>query len=100
MKKTKDIDTSTVASKKDLASLETKVNDSCVDKIKTVPFHFSYLSNVADNDIAKKTVYNSLIIKVIANDNKIPSTSDYLLKHTMIQTDKVLRIILKMSTKR
>ena len=50
------IDTSKVAPKTDLASLETKVDDSNVDKLKIVPADLSKLSKVVDNDVVKKTL--------------------------------------------
>ena len=50
------IDTSKVASKTDLASLETKVDDSNVDKLKIVPADLSKLSKVVDKDVVKKTL--------------------------------------------
>ena len=46
-----------------------------VDKLKTVPADLSKLSSVADIHVAKKTVYDKLIIKFNAIDAKITSTS-------------------------
>lgn len=48
-----DIDTSTLASKTDLACVKTKVDNLAVDKPKTVPANLSKLSNLVDN-VAKK----------------------------------------------
>ena len=46
---------STLASKTDLASLKTKIDDLALDKLKTVPADLSNLSNV-ENDGVKKNV--------------------------------------------
>ena len=43
-----------VAAKPDLASLKARVNEIDIDKIKTIPADLSKLSNVVDNDVAKK----------------------------------------------
>ena len=46
-----------------------------VDKLKTVPVDLSKLSNVVNNEVAKKTVYDKLVAKV----NNI-DTNGYILK--------------------
>ena len=51
-----DMSTSTLASKTDLTSLKTQVDNLDVDKQKTIPADLSKLSDVGDNDVAKKTV--------------------------------------------
>ena len=51
-----------------------------VDKLKTVPAHLSKLSSVADIHVAKKTVYDKLIIKFNAIDTKIIITSGLVTK--------------------
>ena len=61
----RDIDTFKLASKAKLASLKTKIGNLDVDKLETVPSDVSMLSNIVNNEVAKKTVY----------DTKIPSTS-------------------------
>ena len=48
------IDTSTLTSETDFASLKTKVDNFDVDKIKTVPAHLSKLINIMDNVVVKK----------------------------------------------
>ena len=52
-------DTSTLASKADLARLKTKADDLDVDKLKPAPVDLSELSNVVDNDDVKKTDVNN-----------------------------------------
>ena len=56
--------TENLALKSNLANLKTKVDKTDVDKFKTVPADLSKLSNVADNDVVKKTKYDKLDAKV------------------------------------
>ena len=72
--------TSRLASKTDLVSLKTKTDNLVLDKLKTAPTDLSKPSNVVDNDVIKKPVYDRLVIKVNAIDNKIPSTSGLVTK--------------------
>ena len=58
------VDTSKLAAKPDLASLKAKVDKIDVDKLKTVPVDLSTLSNVGNNEVIKKTVYDKLFAKV------------------------------------
>ena len=53
-----------VAAKPDSASLKARVNEIDIDKIKTIPADLSKLSNVIDNDVVKKTVFDKLVVKV------------------------------------
>ena len=62
------VDTSSFASKVNLANLKTEVDKIDTDKLKTVPDDLSELSNVVKNDVVKKTEYNSLKSKVDAID--------------------------------
>ena len=59
------VDVSSFASKTNLATLKTEVDKIDVDKLKTVPVDLAELTNAAENDFVKKTVYN---IKVISRD--------------------------------
>ena len=88
-----------MASKTDLASLKTKVDNRDVDKLKTVPADLSKLSNVVDSDVVTNTVYDKLVIKVDATDTKMQSTGRFATKSSMIQSSKVLRKGLKMLKK-
>ena len=63
-----------LASKLDLASLKTKVDDLDGDKPKTAPVNLGKLSNAVNNGVVKKTLYNQLVTKVNAIDTKTPST--------------------------
>ena len=57
-------DPSKLAVKPDWASLKAEVDKIDVDKLKTVPVDLSKLSNVVNNDVVKKTVYNKLVANV------------------------------------
>ena len=57
------IDTSSFASKTNLASLKTKVDKLDTDKLAPVPVDLSKLSDVIKNDVVKKDVYDKLAIK-------------------------------------
>ena len=76
------IDTSSLASKSDSASLKAEKDKIDVDKLKTVPVDFINLSNVVNNDTFQKTVYEKLVAKV----NNI-DISGFVLK-TKFDTDK------------
>ena len=63
------IDTFMLASKTDLATMKTKVDDIDVDKLYIVPAALSKLSIVLDNNVVKKEIH----IKVNAIDTEILS---------------------------
>ena len=63
-KKATGIDTSNLAFKSDLAMLKAEVDKIYVDKLKTVPIDLSKLSNVVDDEVVKKTVYDKLVAKL------------------------------------
>ena len=77
MKNATGVDTSKLAAKSDLPSLKAEDNKIDVKKWKTVPVHLSKISNVVNNDVVRKTVYNKLVAKV----NNI-DTSRFVLKTT------------------
>ena len=76
------INKSALVSKTDLASLKTKVDNLDVDKLKTVPASdFIKLSNVVDNNVVKKNVYDKkLATKVNFVNTNISSTSGLVIK--------------------
>ena len=77
-KKITDVDTSDFAKKGDLASLKSEVDKLDIDKFQAVPTDLSKLSNVADTDVVKKSVYNKLFKKVNAIDpGKLVKKTDY-----------------------
>ena len=61
-------DVSNFASKTNLAALKTEVDKIDADKLKTVPVDLAKLSNVVNNDVVKKTDYNT---KVTSIENQI-----------------------------
>ena len=61
-------DVSSFASKTNLAALKTEVDKIDADKLKTVPVDLVKLSNVVNNDVVKKTDYNT---KVTSIENQI-----------------------------
>ena len=62
------VDVSSYASKTNLAALKTEVDETDIDKLKTVPNDLAKLSNVVKNDVVKRTTYNTLKNKVDAID--------------------------------
>ena len=62
------VDTSSFASKTNLAALKTEVDKIDTDQLKTVPDDLAKLCNVVKNDVVKKTDYNALKTKVDAID--------------------------------
>ena len=52
------VDTSKLAAKSNLSSLKAEVDKADVDKLNIVPVDLSKLSNVVDNKVFKKTVYD------------------------------------------
>ena len=62
------VDVSSFASKTNLAALKTEVDKIDVDKLKTAPTDLAKLSNVVNNDVVKKTDYNT---KVTSIENQI-----------------------------
>ena len=55
------VDTSSFASKTNLAALKTEVDKIDVDKLKTVPVDLAKLTNAVQNDVVKKTDYNTKV---------------------------------------
>ena len=47
-----------------MASLKTDVDKLDIDKLVSVPVHFSKLSDIVKNNVVKKTEYNKLVTKV------------------------------------
>ena len=76
------VDTSSFAFKANLANLKTEIDKLDIDKLVPVPDDLSKLSNVVENDVVKKDVYNKLVAKVNGID-----TSKFILK-TKYDTDK------------
>ena len=62
------VDLSSFASKTNLTALKNEADKIDADKLKTVPVDLAKLSNVIDNDVVKKTDYNT---KVTSIENQI-----------------------------
>ena len=70
------VDTSSFALKANLANLKTEFDKLDIGKFEPVPVDVSKLSDVAKNDVVKKTVCDKLVAKVDNID-----TSDFVLKN-------------------
>ena len=53
------VDTSSFSSKTNLAALKSEVDKIDIDKLKTAPTDLAKLTNAVENDLVKKTVYNT-----------------------------------------
>ena len=84
LKEATGIDTSNFVIKSNLSSLKTGADKIDVDKLKTVPVDLSKLSNIVNNDVVKKTLYDKLVAKV----NNI-DISGFVLKLNMIQINQI-----------
>ena len=60
------VDVSSYASKTNLAALKTKVDKIDADKLKTAPVNLAKLTNAIENDVVKKTVYNTKVTSIEA----------------------------------
>ena len=58
------VDTSNFALKANLVNLKTEVDQLDIDKLALAPVDLSKLSDVVENDVVKKTVYDKLVAKV------------------------------------
>ena len=58
------VDVSSFASKTNLAALKTEIDKINVDKLKTTPTDLAKLSNVVNNDVVKKTDYNTKVTSI------------------------------------
>ena len=58
------VDVSSFASKTNLAALKSEVDKIDVDKLKTAPVDLAKLTNAIENDLVKKTVYNTKVTNI------------------------------------
>ena len=58
------VDVSSFASKTNLAALKTEVDKIDKDKLKTAPTDLAKLTNTIENDLVKKTVYNTKVTSI------------------------------------
>ena len=69
------VNTSSFALKTNLANLKTEVGKLYIDKLVPLPVDLRKLSDVVENDVAKKDVYDKLVAKIDNID-----TSGFVLK--------------------
>ena len=60
------VDVSSFASKTNLAALKTEVDKIDADKLKTTPVDLAKLTNAIENDVVKKTDYNTKVTSIEA----------------------------------
>ena len=60
------VDISSFASKTNLAALKTEVGKIDTDKLKTAPTDLAKLTNAIENDVVKKTYYNTKVTSIEA----------------------------------
>ena len=60
------VDVSSFASKTNLAALKTEVDKIDTDKLKTAPTDLAKLTNAIENDVVKKTDYNTKLTSIEA----------------------------------
>ena len=60
------VDISSFASKTNLAALKTEVGKIDADKLKTAPTDLAKLTNAIENDVVKKTYYNTKVTSIEA----------------------------------
>ena len=60
------VDVSSYATKTNLAALKTEVDKIDADKLKTAPADLAKLTNAIENDVVKKTVYNTKVTSIEA----------------------------------
>ena len=60
------VDVSSFASKNNLAALKTEVDKIDTDKLKTAPADLAKLTNAIENDVVRKTDYNTKVISIEA----------------------------------
>ena len=58
------VDTSNFASKTNLAALKSEADKIDIDKLKTAPTDLAKLTNAVENDLVKKTVYNTKVTSI------------------------------------
>ena len=58
------VDTSSFASKTNLAALKTEVDKIDIHKLKAAPTDLAKLTNAVENDLVKKTVYNTKVTSI------------------------------------
>ena len=71
------VDVSSFASKTNLAALKTEVGKTDTDKLKTPPTDLTKLTNAIENDVVKKTDYNTKVTSIEAQIAKLTKNTVY-----------------------
>ena len=80
------VDVSSFASETNLAALKTEVDKIDVDKLKTTPADLAKLTNAIENDVVKKTDYNTKVTSIEAQIARLTkNTVDNLADITRIK---------------
>ena len=69
------VDTSSFASKTNLAALKSEVDKIDIDKLKTTLVYIAKLTNTVENDLIKKTDYNAKVTNI---ENQIAGVTKIL----------------------
>ena len=87
---------SSFASKTNLAALKTEVDKIDTDKLKTAPTDLGKLTNAIENDVAKKTDYNTKVTSIDAQITGLTkNTVDNLAHITKLKAIDTNSIVLK-----
>ena len=90
------VDVSSSASKTNLAALKTEVDEIDIDKLNTAPVDLAKLTNAVENDLAKKTDFNTNVTSIetqIAGLTK--NTADNLANITKLKAVDTNNFVLK-----
>ena len=80
------VDVSSFASKTNLAALKTEVHKIDADKLKTTPTDLAKLTNAIENDVVKKTDYNTKVTSIEAQTAVLTkNTADNLANITKLK---------------
>ena len=81
------VDVSSFASKTNLAALKSEVDKIDTDKLKTAPTDLAKLTNAIENDVVKKTDYNTKVTSIEAKIAELTkNTVDNLTHITKLKT--------------
>ena len=79
------VDVSSFASKTNLAALKTEVDKIDADKLKTTPADIAKLTNAVENDVVKKTDYNTKVTSIAQRAGLTKNTVDNLADITKLK---------------
>ena len=89
------VDVSSFATKTNLAALKTEVDKIDADKLKTAPTDLSKLTNAIENDVVKKTDYNTKVTSIEAQIAGLTkNTVDNLADITKLKAIELILIVL------